>query len=95
METLKQPPAGTMQIGVVYPQTELRGDPGAVRRIGKGAEDLGFDHLLAYDHVLGARWAPRKLGLALLQHGQDVARRVLEPGDVRSPGPVDALLVLS
>jgi probable F420-dependent oxidoreductase len=59
METLKQPLAGTMQIGVVYPQTELRGDPGAVRRIGRGAEDLGFDHLLAYDHVLGAVHAGR------------------------------------
>src|SRR3954453_6536150 len=43
-----------MQIGVVYPQIELRGDPSAVRRIGKAVEDLGFDHLLAYDHVLGA-----------------------------------------
>jgi probable F420-dependent oxidoreductase len=43
-----------MQIGVVYPQTELHGDPVAVRRIGGAVEDLGFDHLLAYDHVLGA-----------------------------------------
>ena len=43
-----------MQIGVVYPQTELRGDPTAVRRIGRAVEDLGFGHLLAYDHVLGA-----------------------------------------
>jgi probable F420-dependent oxidoreductase len=43
-----------MQIGVVYPQTELRGDPTAVRRIGRAAEEMGFDHLLAYDHVLGA-----------------------------------------
>ena len=43
-----------MQIGVVYPQIELRGDPGAVRRIGRAVEDLGFDHLMAYDHVLGA-----------------------------------------
>jgi probable F420-dependent oxidoreductase len=43
-----------MQIGVVYPQIELRGDPNAVRLIGKAVEDLGFDHLLAYDHVLGA-----------------------------------------
>jgi probable F420-dependent oxidoreductase len=59
METLKQPPAGTMQIGVVYPQIELRGDPAAVRRIGRGAEDLGFDHLLAYEHVLGAVHAGR------------------------------------
>ena len=48
-----------MQIGVVYPQTELRGDPTAVLRIGKAVEDLGFDHLLAYDHVLGAVHADR------------------------------------
>lgn len=49
----------SMQIGVVYPQTELRGDPVAVRRIGKAVEDLGFDYLLAYDHVLGAVHADR------------------------------------
>ena len=48
-----------MQIGVVYPQTELGGDPIAVRRIGRAVEDLGFDHLLAYDHVLGAVHADR------------------------------------
>jgi alkanesulfonate monooxygenase SsuD/methylene tetrahydromethanopterin reductase-like flavin-dependent oxidoreductase (luciferase family) len=48
-----------MQIGVVYPQIELRGDPTAVRRIGRAVEDLGFDHLLAYDHVLGAVHADR------------------------------------
>ena len=41
-------------IGAVYPQTELRGDPEAVRRIGRFAEDTGFDFLLAYDHVVGA-----------------------------------------
>jgi probable F420-dependent oxidoreductase len=48
-----------VQIGVVYPQTELGGDPGAVRRIGRAAEDMGFDHLLAYDHVVGAVHADR------------------------------------
>ena len=48
-----------MQIGVVYPQTELRGDPTAVRRIGRAIEDLGFAHLLAFDHVLGAVHADR------------------------------------
>ncbi len=48
-----------MQIGVVYPQSELRGEPTAVGRIGRAAEDLGFDHLLAYDHVLGAVHAGR------------------------------------
>jgi probable F420-dependent oxidoreductase len=48
-----------MRTGVVYPQIELRGDPSAVRRIGLAAEELGFDHLLAYDHVLGAVHAGR------------------------------------
>lgn len=43
-----------MKIGLIYPQTELNGDPEAVRRIAVAAEDLGFDYLLAYDHVLGA-----------------------------------------
>jgi len=43
-----------VKIGVVYPQTELGGDPEAVRRFGRATEELGFDHLLAYDHVLGA-----------------------------------------
>ena len=48
-----------MQIGAVYPQIELRGDPSAVRRLGLAVEELGFDYLLAYDHVLGAVHADR------------------------------------
>src|SRR6201996_2884514 len=44
----------SVKIGVIYPQTDLRGDPVAVRRIGLSTERLGFDHLLGYDHVLGA-----------------------------------------
>lgn len=43
-----------MKIGVIYPQTETRGDPVAVRRIGLATEAMGFDCLVAYDHVLGA-----------------------------------------
>ena len=43
-----------MKIGVVFPQTELGGDVGAVRSYGEGVAELGFDHLLAYDHVVGA-----------------------------------------
>ena len=43
-----------MRIGVVFPQTELGGDAGAVRAYAQGAEELGFTHLLAYDHVAGA-----------------------------------------
>lgn len=48
-----------MKIGVVYPQIELKGDPEAVRRFGLAAEDLGYDHINAYDHVLGAEHAGR------------------------------------
>jgi probable F420-dependent oxidoreductase len=43
-----------MQIGVVFPQTEIGPDAGAVRAYGEGVERLGFAHVLAYDHVLGA-----------------------------------------
>src|ERR1022692_130848 len=43
-----------MQIGVVFPQTEIGADRGAVRDYATGVEELGFTHLLAYDHVLGA-----------------------------------------
>ncbi len=43
-----------MQIGVVYPQTEYPSDVGAVRAFAFAARDLGFKHILAYDHVLGA-----------------------------------------
>ncbi|MDZ4264875.1 MAG: LLM class F420-dependent oxidoreductase [Mycobacterium sp.] len=43
-----------MRIGVVFPQTELGGDAGAVRAYGERVEELGFSHALAYDHVVGA-----------------------------------------
>jgi probable F420-dependent oxidoreductase len=43
-----------MQIGVVFPQTEIGHEVAGVRRYATGVEDLGFAHLLAYDHVLGA-----------------------------------------
>jgi probable F420-dependent oxidoreductase len=43
-----------MQIGVVYPQTELSPDPGTVRAYVEQVEELGYRHILAYDHVVGA-----------------------------------------
>jgi probable F420-dependent oxidoreductase len=43
-----------VQIGVVFPQTEIGADRAAVRDYAQGAEELGFAHLHAYDHVLGA-----------------------------------------
>ncbi|MGH3594754.1 MAG: LLM class F420-dependent oxidoreductase [Mycobacterium sp.] len=43
-----------MRIGVVFPQTEIGADAGAVRTYVEHVEGLGFAHLLAYDHVVGA-----------------------------------------
>jgi probable F420-dependent oxidoreductase len=43
-----------MRIGVVFPQTEIGADAGAVRAYAEHVEGLGFTHLLAYDHVVGA-----------------------------------------
>ncbi len=43
-----------MKIGVVFPQTEIGSDPVAIRDFLQAAEDLGYNHLVAYDHVLGA-----------------------------------------
>jgi len=43
-----------MRIGVVFPQTEIGADVGAVRAYAMGVEQLGYTHVLAYDHVLGA-----------------------------------------
>ncbi len=43
-----------MRIGVVLPQTEIGPDVGAVRSYALGVEDLGYQHVVAYDHVVGA-----------------------------------------
>lgn len=43
-----------VQFGVIYPQTEYPPDPAAVRDFAQTAEGLGFSHIVAYDHVLGA-----------------------------------------
>ena len=43
-----------MKIGVVFPQSEIGPDPGAVREYAQAVEALGFHHLIINDHVLGA-----------------------------------------
>lgn len=48
-----------MKAGVVYPQIELGGDTGAVKAFAQAAEALGYDHIVLYDHVLGAVHAGR------------------------------------
>lgn len=43
-----------MQIGVVFPQTEIGADPVVIRAYAAAVEELGYAHVLTYDHVLGA-----------------------------------------
>ncbi len=43
-----------MQIGVVLPGPEIGPDAAGVRSFAEGVEQLGFAHVLAYDHVVGA-----------------------------------------
>lgn len=43
-----------MRFGVIYPQTEYPPDPGAVREYAQATEALGYSHIAAYEHVLGA-----------------------------------------
>lgn len=43
-----------MKVGAIFPQLEIGTDPGVIREYVQAVEDLGFDHLGVYDHVLGA-----------------------------------------
>ncbi|MBM4435036.1 MAG: LLM class F420-dependent oxidoreductase [Chloroflexi bacterium] len=43
-----------MRIGAVFPQLEIGAEPEGVARYVRGLEELGFDHMVIYDHVLGA-----------------------------------------
>ena len=43
-----------MKIGIVFPQTEFKEGPEAVRDYAQAAEQLGYNHVLVYDHILGA-----------------------------------------
>lgn len=49
-----------MEFGAVLPTTEIGNDTGAVRAWAQAVEQMGFDRIIAYDHVLGAVHADRE-----------------------------------
>lgn len=53
-----------MQIGVVFPQTEIGPDPVAVRSYPQRAGELGYRHLLAYDQLAALAGAAGALRVA-------------------------------
>jgi len=43
-----------MKVGFVYPQNEVPATTGALRDIVLTLEGIGYDHMLVYEHILGA-----------------------------------------
>ena len=43
-----------LEIGAVFPQSEIGSDPSVIKDFAQAAEALGYSHVLVYDHVLGA-----------------------------------------
>lgn len=56
---IEYPRSGTPRLGVVFPQTTFFGSAPEMREFTTGVAALGFHHVLAYDHVLGASKATR------------------------------------
>jgi probable F420-dependent oxidoreductase len=48
-----------VKFGAVFPQIESGTDPTAIREYAQAVEEMGYKHLLIYDHVLGASTATR------------------------------------
>lgn len=49
-----------MRYGAVFPTVEIGKDPGAIRAWTQAVVDMGFERIVAYDHVLGAVHADRE-----------------------------------
>jgi probable F420-dependent oxidoreductase len=43
-----------VQVGAIFPQTEIDTDPGAIRAFVQAVEEMGYGHMFIADHVLGA-----------------------------------------
>lgn len=52
-----------MKFGVLFPQIEVSQDPDALPMLARATEELGYDSLGFYDHVVGAEHADREPAL--------------------------------
>ena len=43
-----------MEVGVIFPQTEIEPDPSAIKDFAQAAEAMGYSYIFIADHVLGA-----------------------------------------
>jgi len=42
-----------MKCGITFPQLEIGTDPDAIRRFAEGAEEIGYNHIVVPEHILG------------------------------------------
>jgi probable F420-dependent oxidoreductase len=85
-----------MRIGAVFPQNQIGTDPEAIRGFAREVEEMGFAHLLAFDHVIGRRdtyaGQPFHEIMVLLAHLAAVTTRIeLVPGVLVLPQRQTAL----
>jgi probable F420-dependent oxidoreductase len=43
-----------VRLGAIFPQIEIGNDPAVIRDYARVVEGMGYDHILVFDHVLGA-----------------------------------------
>lgn len=48
-----------MKLGAIFPHDSIEPDVGAIRAYAVAVEEMGFHHIMCYDHVIGANAASR------------------------------------
>ena len=54
MYHIRMSTASAIRVGVLFPTTEIGNDPVVIRDYAQTVEGLGYDHMLFFEHVLGA-----------------------------------------
>lgn len=62
-----------MKVGAAFPTTQIGTDPDHVREYARAVEECGYDHVLTFDHVVGAN--PERTG----EDGYDARHELHEP----------------
>jgi probable F420-dependent oxidoreductase len=70
-----------VKVGAVFPQTEIEPQAGAIREWAEAVAELGYDHVLVYDHVTGVDPAVHPDWAAAARRGGATRRRPYDVSD--------------